>query len=185
LKKKFLKKVKMTRFARSKGSKASNERVEEEATPWEQLTFNLAPSAAKQHFDVEDLDDDGIDYEQGDNNQSEKSDSEPDQDEEEKSNVPENIDPQDKENEVVGSKKKKRNQNKCLNCKEPGHLKKECPKLSEERRKELQDLYQMKIERKGQGTGRKKTKRALENDLDVSEEKQSDPSEPKAKKSKF
>ena len=55
----------MTRFARSKGSKASNERVEEEATPWEQLTFNLAPSAAKQHFDVEDLDDDGIDYEQG------------------------------------------------------------------------------------------------------------------------
>ena len=55
----------MTRFARSKGSKASNERVEEEATPWEQLTFNLAPNAAKQHFDVEDLDDDGIDYEQG------------------------------------------------------------------------------------------------------------------------
>ena len=56
----------MTRFARSKGSKASNERVEEEATPWEQLTFNLAPSAAKKRdFDVEDLDDDGIDYEQG------------------------------------------------------------------------------------------------------------------------
>ena len=56
----------MTRFARSKGSKASNERVEEEATPWEQLTFNLAPIAAKKRdFDVEDLDDDGIDYEQG------------------------------------------------------------------------------------------------------------------------
>ena len=55
----------MTRFARSKGSKASNERVEEDATPWELLTFNMAPSAAKQHFDVEDLDDDGIDYEQG------------------------------------------------------------------------------------------------------------------------
>ena len=71
-----------------------------------------------------------------------------------------------------------------MNCKEPGHLKKECPKLSEERRKELQDLYQMKIERKGKGTGRKKRKRDLENDLDVSEEKQSDPSEPKAKKSK-
>ena len=56
----------MTRFARSKGSKASNERVEEDATPWELLTFNMAPpAAAKKHFDVEDLDDDGIDYEQG------------------------------------------------------------------------------------------------------------------------
>merc|ERR1712129_681687 len=113
---------------------------------------------------------------------SEKSDSEPDQDEEEKSNVPENIDPQDKENEVAGSKKKKRNQNKCLNCKEPGHLKKECPKLSKERRKELQDLYQMKIERKGEGTGRKKGKRELEKVLDASEKEQTDPSEPKAKK---
>ena len=68
--------------------------------------------------------------------------------------------------------------------KEPGHLKKECPKLSEERRKELQDLYQMKIERKGKGTGRKKTKRELEKDLDGNKEQQSDPSEPKAKKSK-
>jgi len=174
----------MTRFARSKGSKASNERVEEDATPWEQLTFNMAPTAAKQHFDVEDLDDDGIDYEQEDNDQSEKSDSEPEQDEEEKSNVPKNIDPQDKKKEVDGSKKRKRNQNKCLNCKEPGHLKKECPKLSEERRKELQDLYQMKIERKGEGTGRKKGKRELEKVLDVSEKEQADPSEPKAKKSK-
>ena len=54
-----------------------------------------------------------------DNDQSEKSDSEPDQDEQEKSNVPENIDPQDKENEVSGNKKKKRSQNKCLNCKVP------------------------------------------------------------------
>ena len=63
---KKISKEKMTRFARSKGSKASNERVEEEATPWEQLTFNLAPIAAKKRdFDVEDLDDDGIDYEQG------------------------------------------------------------------------------------------------------------------------
>merc|ERR1711935_931188 len=109
---------------------------------------------------------------------------EPEQDEEEKSNVPKNIDPQDKKKEVDGSKKRKRNQNKCLNCKEPGHLKKECPKLSEERRKELQDLYQMKIERKGQGTGRKKGKRELEKVLDVSEKEQADPSEPKAKNSK-
>ena len=33
--------VKMTRFARSKGSKASNERVEEEATPWEELKVQI------------------------------------------------------------------------------------------------------------------------------------------------
>ena len=40
-----------------------------------------------------------------------------------------------------------------------GHLKKECPELSDERRKELQELFTMKVERKGQGTGRKKNKR--------------------------
>ena len=54
-----------------------------------------------------------------------------------------------------------------MNCKKPGHLKKECPELSEDRRKELQDLFQMKIERKGQGTGRKKNKkRKLTESLD-------------------
>ena len=31
--------------------------------------------------------------------------------------------------------------------------------MTDERRKELSDLYSMKIERKGQGTGRKKNKR--------------------------
>ena len=71
-----------------------------------------------------------------------------------------------------------------MNCKEPGHLKKDCPELSEERRKELQDLYQMKIERKGKGTGRKKKKRELEKDLDGSGKEQAEPSEPTAKKSK-
>ena len=40
-----------------------------------------------------------------------------------------------------------------------GHLKRDCPKLSEERRKELTELVEMKIERKGKGTGRKKNKR--------------------------
>ena len=46
----------MTRFARAKGSKASNERVEEEATPWEQLKASI--TTGKKHFDVEDLEDD-------------------------------------------------------------------------------------------------------------------------------
>lgn len=48
---------KMTRFARSKGSKASNERVEEEATPWEELKAQIAPVSKKNHFNVEDLED--------------------------------------------------------------------------------------------------------------------------------
>merc|ERR1712018_710197 len=67
---------------------------------------------------------------------------------------------------VAGKKKRKRSQNKCLNCKQPGHLKRECPELSEERREELQKLVQMKVERKGQGTGRKKNKRKLTDKLD-------------------
>ena len=68
---------------------------------------------------------------------------------------------QEDPDEKGGKKKKKsrkRAQNNCKNCKEKGHLKKECPQLSEERRKELQDLYTMKVERKGHGTGRKKNK---------------------------
>lgn len=64
--------------------------------------------------------------------------------------------------------KRKRSQNKCLNCKNTGHLKRDCPELSEERRKELQDLVQMKIERKGKGTGRKKSKRKLADNLEDS-----------------
>ena len=81
----------------------------------------------------------------------------------------------------TGKKKRKRNQNKCLNCKEPGHLKKDCPELSDERRKELQELYVMKIERKGKGTGRKKNKkRKLDEVLEVESKKE----EPKVKKQK-
>ena len=152
----------MTRFARSKGSKASNERIEEESTPWEQLKAPI--TAKKHHFDVEDLDDDGFDLEETKKDTSTKnnSDSELSDDEDDNINALENISPQDdleNNNGEVIKKKKKRSQNKCLNCKEPGHLKKDCPKLSEERRKELQELCQLKVERKGKGTGRKKKKR--------------------------
>ena len=42
----------MTRWARSKGSAASNERVEEEATPWSQLVSGVRQ---EQHQNVEDL----------------------------------------------------------------------------------------------------------------------------------
>lgn len=47
-----------------------------------------------------------------------------------------------------------------------GHLKRDCPQLTDERRKELSELYTMKIERKGQGTGRKKNKRKAAEALD-------------------
>lgn len=63
------------------------------------------------------------------------------------------------------------NDRKCSFSKLPkrrllaGHLKKDCPDLTEDRRKELQDLYTMKVERKGQGTGRKKNKKSLSDNL--------------------
>jgi len=50
-----------------------------------------------------------------------------------------------------------------------GHLKKDCPDLPAERRKELQELLVMKQERKGQGTGRKKNKRNASEALDTTD----------------
>merc|ERR1711994_1215474 len=85
----------------------------------------------------------------------------------------------------TGKKKKKRNQNKCLNCKEKGHMKRDCPQLPEERRKELQELLQLKIERKGIGTGRKKNKKRKNAD-DVENNEDSSPSKrQKFEKSEF
>merc|ERR1712168_1770313 len=62
---------------------------------------------------------------------------------------------EDIENNEPAKKKKKKNV-KCKICGSKDHLKRECDQLPEERRKELQDLYNMKVERKGKGTGRKK-----------------------------
>ncbi len=56
-------------------------------------------------------------------------------------------------------RKKNKANIKCLNCRVRGHLKMECPELPEERRRELQELVKMKLERKGKGTGRKKNKK--------------------------
>lgn len=58
-------------------------------------------------------------------------------------------------------KKKRKKSQKCKVCGEKGHWKKDCEQLPEERRKELQELNTMKIERKGKGTGRKKSKNKL------------------------
>eukprot|EP00088_Acartia_fossae_P058312 TRINITY_DN6826_c0_g1_i1.p1 TRINITY_DN6826_c0_g1~~TRINITY_DN6826_c0_g1_i1.p1 ORF type:complete len:476 (-),score=118.99 TRINITY_DN6826_c0_g1_i1:87-1514(-) len=55
-------------------------------------------------------------------------------------------------------KKKRKKVEKCLVCRSKDHRKMDCPELPEERRKELQDLVKMKVERKGHGTGRKKNK---------------------------
>jgi zinc finger CCHC domain-containing protein 9 len=162
----------MTRFARARGSKASNERAEEDATPWSVIKAQMN-ATTKKHDDVENLeDDDGEGSETlveaskqrhshtsvEDLSGSDGEDDEGDDDEEDPKQTKKSssqMEPVDGE----GKKKaRKRAKDKCLNCKEKGHLKKECPKLSEERRKELQELYQMKIERKGKGTGRKKNK---------------------------
>lgn len=45
----------------------------------------------------------------------------------------------------------------------------DCPELSEDRRKELQDLLKMKVERKGHGTGRKKNKRKAADALEAAD----------------
>jgi len=196
----------MTRWARSKGSAASNERTEEEATPWSQLVAGIRRNAAESNVeDIEGQDD----FEVGDDEQpqteavdngrpaankgqatadNEKDgDDDEEEDEDEKEDIEETVSGEKKEKKKVElieqseeptekskKKKKKRSQDKCLNCKEKGHLKKECPQLTEERRKELQELYTMKIERKGHGTGRKKNKRkaadALGGDNDKKEQ---------------
>jgi len=150
----------MTRFARAKGSKASNERVVEEATPWHELKSQMTTA-----YDVEDLGGDDIEVSDDEQPQEESKEEVLEIEEEEPEHKLELSELQ-KVSDLL-KKKRKRSQNNCLNCKKPGHLKKECPELSEDRRKELQDLFQMKIERKGQGTGRKKNKkRKLTESLD-------------------
>ena len=87
------------------------------------------------------------------------------------------------QDEPSKKKKKRKKSEKCLVCGEKGHRKMDCTRLPEERRKELQDLYNMKVdqishfftikacfltlfqvERKGKGTGRKKKKQGKAGD---------------------
>merc|ERR1712083_163489 len=72
------------------------------------------------------------------------------------------------QDEPSKKKKKKKRGEKCLVCGEKGHRKMDCSRLPEERRKELQDLFNMKVERKGKGTGRKKKKQGKAADDDGS-----------------
>ena len=50
------------------------------------------------------------------------------------------------QDEPSKKKKKRKKSEKCLVCGEKGHRKMDCTRLPEERRKELQDLYNMKVE---------------------------------------
>ena len=49
------------------------------------------------------------------------------------------------QDEPSKKKKKKKRGEKCLVCGEKGHRKMDCSRLPEERRKELQDLFNMKV----------------------------------------
>ena len=52
------------------------------------------------------------------------------------------------QDEPSKKKKKRKRGEKCLVCGEKGHRKMDCSRLPEERRKELQDLFNMKVELK-------------------------------------
>jgi len=166
----------MTRFARAVGSKASNKREEEEATPWSVMVAGVKRPDVGVEDDV-DYQQEGIeDDEDTDVRMLEDSEEEEDEEEEEgvamqveddleeasadfggdlKRKLPVELISQD---EPSKKKKKRKKSEKCLVCGEKGHRKMDCTRLPEERRKELQDLYNMKVERKGKGTGRKKKK---------------------------
>jgi len=80
-------------------------------------------------------------------------------------------------------KKRKKAAQKCKVCGSKEHIKMNCDSLSEERRKELQDLYNMKVGRAGMGKGRKKKKKDKDK-LPYEEEKPAaDSEEPIADKS--
>ena len=177
----------MTRFARSDGSKGSNKREEEEATPWSVLVQQMKNTTA---VDIEDVDDgygemeEDEEVEKSRENILSKADEllgSESEDEEEGQDLDTSLLDQfddeqvEKRNlkrpltlisqELVSSdqpkKKKRKKSEKCKVCGEKGHWKKDCEKLPAERRQELNELLQMKVDRKGKGTGRKKNKNKL------------------------
>ena len=177
----------MTRFARSDGSKGSNKREEEEATPWSVLVQQMKNTTAG---DIEDVDDgygemeEDEEVEKSRENILSKADEllgSESEDEEEGQDLDTSLLDQfddeqvEKRNlkrpltlisqELVSSdqpkKKKRKKSEKCKVCGEKGHWKKDCDKLPAERRQELNELLQMKVDRKGKGTGRKKNKNKL------------------------
>jgi len=190
----------MTRFARADGSKGSNKREPEEATPWGLMVQQLqSRNGETEEFGVED----DVAYDDGEaaaaavtaeeDKLVDKSDSEEDDDEglgldtslldeadEDIQNTDTGIKRPRSENKIElvtadePKKKKRKKSEKCKICGVKGHMKRDCERLPEERRKELQELFTMQVERKGKGTGRKKKKKdnslaaALASDTSVS-----------------
>jgi len=197
----------MTRFARSTGSKASNKREPECATPWSEMVslLNTGNNDAGVEDDV-DYGDFGGNDEDSNNvdeaNVSDEQESESDHVElaeeiletnevgkgenddittEGKAKKRKTEDIELVSSEAVSKKKKRKKSQKCKVCGGKDHLKMDCKDLSEERRKELQDLYSMKIERKGKGTGRKKNKKKEEEGQNTAEKSQSEETSGKTK----
>ena len=175
----------MTRFARSDGSKGSNKREEEEATPWSVLVQQVRNTTAG---GIEDEDDGYGEMEEEDGDRSGENilskadellgsesedeedgldldtsllDQSDDDEREEKKNLKRPLISQDLVSSDQPKKKKRKKSEKCKVCGEKGHWKKDCEKLPAERRQELNELLQMKVDRKGKGTGRKKNKTKL------------------------
>jgi len=160
----------MTRFARAAGSKGSNAREPEEATPWAQQVSQLKGQQSQGVEDTEeDYQEQKIEADQIQHGNVESDDIEESEEEdaaehleEVLSKPPSQVESAEKElveaGEPTKKKKKQKKNEKCKVCGDKGHRKMDCEKLSEERRKELQELFQMKVERKGKGTGRKKKK---------------------------
>jgi len=169
----------MTRFARADGSKGSNKREPEEATPWSVMVKQIQ---ANQTAGVEDE----VEYDGGVEEEMEFQVLDEDEDVVEEddaldTSILDEIDSGEqlaepasgslqslRETNLVSAeepkKKKRKKSEKCKICGEKGHRKMDCERLPEERRKELQELYTMKVERKGKGTGRKKSKNKNQNE---------------------
>ena len=176
----------MTRYARAKGSSADNAREPEEATSWADMKREMNKRArANPELEEEELEEEA-EAEAGEKMGVEADESGSESGEEVKEDAEEEdgdddrlADSLQKDSKVSTSaadkkipieeeeakenshkkKKRKRKKDKCLNCKQKGHMKMDCPELPEERRKELQELLKLKQERKGKGTGRKKNKK--------------------------
>lgn len=139
----------MTRFARAKGSKASNAREPEEATPWSEMVRAMPQGVVQ--GDVEDLDevvddrcDDSVTA-KGQTSDEAEDDIDSSSEEAEPTAKPDLIVADEAEETGPKKKKRVRKKDKCLNCKQKGHMKMDCPELTEERRKELRDLVAMKV----------------------------------------
>merc|ERR1712126_279957 len=180
----------MGRFARAEGSKGSNKREEEDATPWSVMVQQVKGRTGgvedededfvvnEEDDDDDDMSDDKVvndklldsdgDSDSGVDNGVEIDTSLLDQSDDDDMSDKEMSSSLEKGNlkrtapTLISSeepkKKKRKKSQKCKVCGEKGHWKKDCEKLPEERRQELQDLFTMKVERKGKGTGRKKNK---------------------------